>query len=262
MPGCRMPERPGTAAMSATLAVARDRARRRPGSGGSSPPHAVPQAEQLPLDTPIAPAWVLPRQLLHQRAHLGRDRWPARRVRVDPFLLDQAPVPCQQRSRSHDPVQAEVSGQQPRQGRQHGTVSPVRLRARDTCRRNTATSCRSTRISASLAASLRARSTSQPDTRTMKMYMRRMSTSAERRAAGQAHARDSGTAQANTKASAARHPRLCAWPPPIDSYRGEQTRALPSSPLGWPRGVQQSCGTTGNMTSIDRPPVCLAPGGP
>jgi len=129
MPGCRMPERPGTAAMSATLAVARDRARRRPGSGGSSPPHAVPQAEQLPLDTPIAPAWVLPRQLFHRRAHLGRDRWPARRVRVDPFLRDQAPVPCQQRSRSHDPVQAEVSGQQPRQGRQHGTVSPVRLRA-------------------------------------------------------------------------------------------------------------------------------------
>jgi hypothetical protein len=38
---------------------------------------------------------------------------------------------------------------------------------RATCRCSTATSCRSTRISASLAASLRARSTSQPNTRTM-----------------------------------------------------------------------------------------------
>jgi hypothetical protein len=42
---------------------------------------------------------------------------------------------------------------------------------RATCRRSTATSCRSTRISASLAESLRARSTSQPNTRTMDMNM-------------------------------------------------------------------------------------------
>jgi hypothetical protein len=101
------------------------RARRRPGSGGSSPPPrgtpgraAPPGYAGSPSVGSAAPA-----------APLGRDRWPARRVRVDPFLLDQAPVPRQQRSRSHDPVQAEVSGQQPRQGRQHGTVSPVRLRA-------------------------------------------------------------------------------------------------------------------------------------
>ena len=38
---------------------------------------------------------------------------------------------------------------------------------RTTCRRSTATSCRSTSISASFAASLRARSTSQPNTRAM-----------------------------------------------------------------------------------------------
>jgi hypothetical protein len=38
---------------------------------------------------------------------------------------------------------------------------------RATCRRSTATSCRSTKISASLAASLRASSTSQPNTRAM-----------------------------------------------------------------------------------------------
>jgi hypothetical protein len=40
-------------------------------------------------------------------------------------------------------------------------------RGRATCRRKTATSCRSTRISASLAASLRVSSVSQPATRTM-----------------------------------------------------------------------------------------------
>src|SRR5262249_4368592 len=76
---------------------------------------------------------------------------------------------------------------------------------RATCRRKTTTPCRSTRISASFAASFRARSTSQPNTRTMKRQMRRISTSAERRAAGQAHTWDSGTAQAH-KATAAKVP--------------------------------------------------------
>ena len=56
--------------------------RRRPPRRGAEPgggqdpadrplPHPVPQAEQLALDAPVAPARVLPRQLLHQRAHLG-----------------------------------------------------------------------------------------------------------------------------------------------------------------------------------------------
>ena len=47
------------------------------------------------------------------------------------------------------------------------TVSPVQPRG-TTWRRSTATSCRRTKISASFAASLRTRSTSQPSTRTMK----------------------------------------------------------------------------------------------
>jgi hypothetical protein len=55
-PGWRMPGWPGTAARSATPAAARDLARRRPGSAGSSPPHLVPQAEQLTLDAPVAPS--------------------------------------------------------------------------------------------------------------------------------------------------------------------------------------------------------------
>ena len=163
-----MPGRPGTAATSATPAAARARARRLPGSAGSSPPHPIPQAEQLTLDTPVPPARVLPRQLLHQRPHPVRDRRSSHVVRVGPLAPDQAPVPGQQGARSHDPVQPQVSRQQPCQGGDHGTVSPVRLR-RAACRRKTATSCRSTRISASFAASLRAKSTSQPNTRTMKM---------------------------------------------------------------------------------------------
>ena len=40
-------------------------------------------------------------------------------------------MPGQQGSRGHDPVQPTVPGQQPRQGGEHGTVSPVRPRARD-----------------------------------------------------------------------------------------------------------------------------------
>ena len=48
--------------------------------------------------------------------------------------LDQAPVPGQQRGRGHDPVQPQVPRQQPAQGGEHGTVSPVRPRAGD-CRR-------------------------------------------------------------------------------------------------------------------------------
>ena len=51
---------------------------------------------------------------------------------------------------------------------------------RTTCRRKTAISWRSTRISASLAASLRARSASQPSTRTINRQIRRMSTNADR----------------------------------------------------------------------------------
>ncbi len=51
-----MPVLSGTAARSATPAAAPGRTRRRPGSGGSSPPHRVSQAKQLTLDAPISPA--------------------------------------------------------------------------------------------------------------------------------------------------------------------------------------------------------------
>jgi hypothetical protein len=40
-------------------------------------------------------------------------------------------MPGQQRARGRDPVQPKVPGQQPGQGSEHGTISPVRLRADD-----------------------------------------------------------------------------------------------------------------------------------
>jgi hypothetical protein len=44
------------------------------------------------------------------------------RVRVGPFLLDQAAVPGQQGARRHDPVQPDVAGQQPTE--RHSYQSP------------------------------------------------------------------------------------------------------------------------------------------
>ena len=117
--------------MSATPAAGQDQDRLRPGSGGSSPPHPVPQAEQLALDAQVPPARVLPRQLLHQRADLVRDRRASRPVRIGPLLADQAPVPGQQGARGYDPVQPQAVGQRPCQGGEYGTVSPVRSRAGD-----------------------------------------------------------------------------------------------------------------------------------
>ena len=40
-------------------------------------------------------------------------------------------MPGQQRARCHDPVQPQPTGQQPGQGGEHGTVSPVQPRAAD-----------------------------------------------------------------------------------------------------------------------------------
>ena len=78
----------------------------------------------------LAPTRVLPRQLLHQCAHLIRDRRPSRPARAGPSLPEQAPMPGQQGARGHDPLQPKAPGQHPRQGGEHGTVSPVEPRAR------------------------------------------------------------------------------------------------------------------------------------
>ena len=107
-----------------------------PPGGGQDPadrplPHPVPQAGQLTLNTPVSPARVLPRQLLHQRPHLIPDRRASLRVRIGPLLPHQTPVPGQQSARGHDPVQLKAPGQEPGQRGDHGAVSPVRSLARD-----------------------------------------------------------------------------------------------------------------------------------
>jgi hypothetical protein len=102
---------PGRPAAEQELPPGRRRPSRRgtePG-GGQDPadrplPRPVPQADQLALDAPVSPARVLPRQLLHQCPHLGRDRRSPRRPRISPFLPHQAPVPGQQGARRHHPV--------------------------------------------------------------------------------------------------------------------------------------------------------------
>jgi hypothetical protein len=165
-----------------------------PGSSLRLPPAAGEPDRVIPGAGPAGPALPFPGRVRHVRAgsgqvpasrsgvvacahgaraadqqhtHLVRDRRPDRRVRIGPFPAYKTPVPGQQGARGHDPVQPEVPGQQPGQRCEHGTVSPVRPRAGDLTPR-TAISCRRTKISASLTASLRARSISQPNTRTMK----------------------------------------------------------------------------------------------
>ena len=75
-------------------------------------PMWYPKAEELALDAPVAPPRVLPGQLFDQLPHLLGDRRTSSAVWVGPLILDQAPVPCEQGARRHDPMQPEVPGQQ------------------------------------------------------------------------------------------------------------------------------------------------------
>ena len=77
-------------------------ARRGLESGGGQGPadgalaDAVAETDELALDAPVAPAWVLPGQLLDQRADLIGNRLASRGGRVGPFSLDKAAVPGEQ----------------------------------------------------------------------------------------------------------------------------------------------------------------------
>ena len=102
-----------------------------------------------------------------------------------PFLLDQTPVPGEQGARRHDWLYPKVPGQQPRQGGYHHPVSPIRFRAGDLAARDRDLACRSNKISAFLETSLRARSASQPNNRTMSRKTTRKSTGAEGGSPGQ-----------------------------------------------------------------------------
>ena len=88
-------------------------------------PPRVPQAKQPALDAPV-PQCAFCRA---SRSTIVRTSEPAAvPARSEESIpSDQAPVPGQQRARRHDPVRPHVPGQ----GGQHGTLGPVRARARE-----------------------------------------------------------------------------------------------------------------------------------
>ena len=96
----------------------------------------MPEAEEFTLDAPVPPPRVPPGQLPDKLADLLRDRRASGGVRIDPFVLDDAPVPGEQGGGCHDPVQPKVPGQQPCERCDHGPVSPVRLRPGDVAAQN------------------------------------------------------------------------------------------------------------------------------
>ena len=77
------------------------------------------------------PPRILPGRPPDQLTDLLRDRRVPGGTRIRPFLLDQAPVPREQRGGCHHPLYPKVPGQQPRQGGDHRQVNPVQFRAGD-----------------------------------------------------------------------------------------------------------------------------------
>jgi hypothetical protein len=188
-----MPARPGTAARSAAPAAARDRAWQRPGSGGPSPPPSgTPGRAARPESGDSSSAGsAAPAAPARARTCPGTGGRPGAPGQAHLFLTRRrcqastVPGVTIARARAAALARAAMTARSAQSGL-----------GRATRRRTTATSRPSTTISASFAASSRARSTSQPDTRTMNRSIRPMTTSHQRRTAGQAHTLDSGPAQA------------------------------------------------------------------
>ena len=78
----------------------------------------VSEAGELALDAAVSPARVLPCQPDDELAELVVDAGAAGRVRVGPFLGDQASVPGQQGGGGDESVAAQFAGQEPGQGGQ------------------------------------------------------------------------------------------------------------------------------------------------
>ena len=84
----------------------------------------VPESSELALDAAVSPARVLPCQPDDELAELVVDARAAWRVRVGPFLGDQASVPGQQGGGGDEAVVAQFAGQDPGQGGQECPVGP------------------------------------------------------------------------------------------------------------------------------------------
>jgi hypothetical protein len=125
------------------------------------------ESDQLALDASIAPARILagyPQREGPDRRCGGWSAW--RSVQIGPAAGDELGVPAQQGSRRHEPQLAQWVGSSLLSALSTARSSQVSV-GRALVRRSTATSCRSVRISTSLAASERASSTSQLSTRTI-----------------------------------------------------------------------------------------------
>ena len=83
---------------------------------------AVSQAAQLALDADNAPGPVLACETDDQLDELAVEWRPSRGPGPGPFSGHHTAVPAQQRARGHDSAQAQFSGQQPGQCREHGPV--------------------------------------------------------------------------------------------------------------------------------------------
>jgi hypothetical protein len=110
----------------------------------------VAEPGEFAVHAAVSPGGVLPGQPQDQVADLLADGRAAGPARVRPLALAEAPVPGQQRSWRDQAMAAQSGGQQAGQRGQDGPVGPARGRV--TWRRRTATSWRSTMISASFDA--------------------------------------------------------------------------------------------------------------
>jgi hypothetical protein len=88
----------------------------------------VPEAAQLALDPDHAPAPVLCGEEDDQLDDSVVERWPSRWPGLGPLPGHHAAVPAQQRSRGHDPVQAQAFRQHSRQCCEEGTIGPLQPR--------------------------------------------------------------------------------------------------------------------------------------
>src|SRR2546430_4635000 len=112
--------------------------------------------------TLISPAVVLGGEPRDQSSDLDADWLPSPSGGVGPLAGDQAAVPAQDGAGGDQPVHPQPCRQEPDQRGEDRAVGPVEPGPRI----GTATSCRSTRSSASLEADDRPSRTSQPPSRT------------------------------------------------------------------------------------------------
>jgi hypothetical protein len=89
------------------------------------------------VDAPVAPGRVLGCHPQDQALQLRRRRRSTgRAVGLGPVASDQVPMPPQQRPRGHESMASALSGEQPRQRREHSAVQPGGSRPGDLSAQN------------------------------------------------------------------------------------------------------------------------------